>query len=77
MVLQGKARQDIKAIDLRPVPQTFPQLGTQRMGLGLLSQHSLLTHSLASFPQVLLLVGTLRRPALKGVLVPISDSCLG
>lgn len=57
MMLQGKTQQDIKAIDLMASPtdispaEDIDQMpGPQRMGLGPLARHSLLTPSLASFP---------------------------
>lgn len=57
MMLWGKTQQDIKAIDLMASPTDISpaedidrMLGPQRMGLGPLARHSLLTPSLASFP---------------------------
>ena len=57
MVLQDKAWQDIKAIDLMaspnptsPAGDTDSEAEASKNGSGPLAQHSLLTPSLASFP---------------------------
>lgn len=77
MVLQGKARQDVKAIDLMASPTDISPAGDSENGPGA-SVPAQPAHSQPGFLSPSTSPGgNTEEAALKGVLVPVSDSCLG